>query len=198
MHYLFILSLLTLFISCNVEPNRDEIIQHLEKHDFSVFNKLPSCNCSELEDQDGKLTLNNEVYTGTCFSNYPNIEVKYEEQQLFEGELYGYKMIFSPSGDTLSKNEYKQGKVIRKNVGINETCNCEDLVKSTLDDGTEVSLYYDMPFTGICKRFFPPPFETKVYLEAKYKNGKLHGTTRMFDKNENLIYKEKYFNGIKQ
>jgi antitoxin component YwqK of YwqJK toxin-antitoxin module len=35
-------------------------------------------------------------------------------------------------------------------------------------------------------------------MAARYKNGKLPGTTKIFDKNENVIYEEVYFNGEKQ
>ena len=192
------MSIVSFILGCNVEPTRDEIIKSLQKHDFSIYSDLPSCDCAELEENQGKLMLNNNPFSGTCFSSYPNIQAKYEEKQLFEGELYGYRMIFSPAGDTLSKNEYKEGKVIRKSVGINETCNCDQLKKVKQLDGSVLTHYYDKPFTGTCQRFFPPPNDDKVYLEARYKNGKLHGTTKIFDKNENLMYEEKYINGEKE
>lgn len=185
-----------LVFSCSQELSHEEIEKRIKKRDFTVFKELPSCSCNDLEEKEGLYYQKDSLYTGNCYLNYPNLDKKYEIRQLYLGELHGNRIILSPKGDTLSQNEYKKGNVLRENVG-KETCHCDDLEKFERADGIIIHKYFNTPFTGTCQRFYPSPFQDKVYLEASYENGKLHGITKMYDKNGNIILKEKYSEGEK-
>lgn len=199
MRYFSLFLIAFILYSCGDRPlTQQEIKNRLKSRDFSVYAQLPSCSCNDLTKEDNLFYKGDSLYTGSCYLSYPNIDAKYEIRQLYNGELYGNRIILSPKGDTLSQNEYKQGKVLREDVGTKEVCNCEDLEKIERADGSTISKYFDEPFTGVCQRFFPAPNDDKIYLEAKYKEGKLHGTTKIFDKNGNVILKERYANGKKQ
>lgn len=191
----FIVISLLLF-SCTQELSKEEIEKRIKKRDFTVFKELPSCSCNELEEKEELYYKGDSLYTGNCYLNYPNLDQKYEIRQLYLGELYGNRIILSPKGDTLSQNEYKKGDVFRENVG-EETCHCKELVEFERADGVVIYKYFNDPFTGSCQRFYPAPNDDKIYLEANYENGKLHGITKMFDKNGNVILEEKYVEGKK-
>lgn len=199
MRYLTLCLLAFTLYNCSDHPlTQQEVENRLKSRDFSVYKELPSCSCNELSEENGLFYKDDSLYTGNCYLNYPNIDAKYEIRQLYKGKLYGNRIILSPKGDTISQNEYKQGSVLREDVGTKEVCNCEDLEKIKRADGSTISKYFDEPFTGVCQRFFPSPNDNKVYLEAKYQEGKLHGTTKIYDKNGNIILKERYVNGEKQ
>lgn len=185
-----------LLFSCSQELSKEEIENRIKKRDFTVYKELPSCSCNDLEEIEGLYYREDSLYTGNCFLNYPNLDQKYEIRQLFLGELHGNRIILSPKGDTISRNEYKKGDVFRENVG-EETCHCDDLEKFERADGVVIHKYFNDPFTGTCQRFYPAPNDDKIYLEAAYENGKLHGVTKMFDKNGDVILKEKYVEGKK-
>tara|TARA_B100000508_G_scaffold55003_2_gene42629 strand:+ start:31686 stop:32288 length:603 start_codon:yes stop_codon:yes gene_type:complete len=184
--------------SGNGPLTQEEIAERLSKRDFSVYKQLPSCSCDDLTEKDGLYYKSDSLYTGNCHLNYPNIDAKYEIRQLYKGELYGNRILLSPKGDTLSQNEYKQGDVIREDVGTKEVCNCDELEKIERADGKKIAKYYNEPFTGICQSFFPAPNDDKIYLEAKYEKGVLNGVTKIYDKNGKVILKERYSNGEKQ
>lgn len=191
----FVIIALLLF-SCTQNLTQEEIEKRIKSRDFSVFKELPSCSCDELKEAEDLLYKDDSLYTGNCYLNYPNLDQKYEIRQIFKGQLYGNRIILSPKGDTLTQSEYKKGDVFRENVG-KETCDCEELEKFERADGIVIHKYFNDPFTGYCKRFYPAPYEDKVYLEAQYKNGKLHGSTIMYDKSGNIILEEKYVKGEK-
>lgn len=199
MRYLILSLLAVLLFSCNDStPSKAEIQQRLKERDFTVFKELPSCSCNDLEEIDGSFYQGDSLYTGNCYLNYPNLDAKYEIRQLYKGEFYGNRILLSPKGDTLSQNEYKHGDMLRQDVGSKEVCECSALETIERADGSVIANYYDTPFTGTCQRFFPAPNDDKVYLEVTYKNGVIHGNTKVYDKNGKVILKEHYVNGEKQ
>jgi len=185
-----------LIFSCTQELSQEEVEKRIKSRDFSVFKDLSSCSCNELKEAEDLYYKDDSLYTGNCYLNYPNLDQKYEIRQLYKGELYGNRIILSPKGDTLSQSEYKKGDLFRENIG-KETCDCEELEKFERADGVVIHKYFNDPFTGVCQRFHPGSNNKKVYLEAQYENGKLHGSTKIYDKNGSLILEEKYIKGEK-
>lgn len=187
-----------LAVSCTDSPlTSAEIDKRIQSRDFSVYQELQECSCDELEEQASGYYLGDSLFTGSCYLNYPNIDARYEVRQIYKGKLHGKRIILSPQGDTLTQNEYKNGIVLRKDVGIKEKCRCDELKEVKLANGSTVAHYFDEPFTGICERYFPAPNEDKVYLESAYKNGLLHGKIKIYNKNGDLILTENYVHGEK-
>ncbi|GEM_PF-1733728 len=184
-----------LFFACNQQPQWKEIQARIKKDDFSVYQYLPDCHCADLEERNGKFYRQDSLYTGRCYLKYPNSDKKYEKRQLFKGQLYGNRILLSLKGDTIGRSIYKGGKEVRTSVGNQERCACEELEKKDNKYGKPIAYLYDEPFTGVCERYFPAPHDTTVYLEIPYENGIIHGESFIYNKNGDLVLKERYVNG---
>ena len=180
------------------KPSEKVIHQRIISGEFEAYHHLPSYPCDSLQiDSLNKYRLEDSLYTGICFTKYPNINAKLEIRQIFRGELHGNRMILSPKRDTLSLNLYKHGKLIRKSVGTGEIIHCDSLEVFKNDQGKELRYYFGEPYTGRCKRFYPDGDSTQIYLEASYSKGLPHGDHIIYDRNGNQILKEQFINGEK-
>ena len=124
-------------------------------------------------------------------------EKKSETRQIFKGQLHGNFIEFSIKGDTISQSIYNLGEL--KNKWTNEliTCPCDSLVEITNSDEEKQMFYRDIPFSGICNRYFPLPDTNKIYLQMQYQNGFAHGDMIIYDRRGNEILREVYEEGEK-
>ena len=89
---LFNLLLLALLASCN--STKDNTIVELGENKEVDMSAL--CNCdSLLTNNEGLLSLKTEVFSGRCFSNYPNSDQKYIEKEILKGEYHGKELILT-------------------------------------------------------------------------------------------------------
>ena len=109
----------------------------------------PDCSCEELDEQlEAVTTRNGEKYTGTCFANYPNTDIRYEQKTFRNGALMEIRYL-AKDGSTLTVNYYKDGKDIDRFI----TCECSEL---EIADNT--ARFEGEYFTGECV-FILPKYE---------------------------------------
>lgn len=190
-------SLIFLF-SC-AERNSEEVLrERLISGEFEAYHSLPQIPCDSLTtDSKGKFFISDSLFTGVCFTEYKNLNAKLEMQQIFRGELHGYRILLSPKGDTLSMNLYNHGKLIRAAIGENERVNCDSLEIFTNEQGKEVRFYFGEPFNGICERYYSEEDTTAIYMRANYRNGLQEGDVIIFDRTGNEIIRETFIRGEK-
>lgn len=185
--------------SSNENPVSKSINKRLLTGDFEVYEQLETCPCDSLRiDSLDNYYKNDSLYTGQCFLTYPNSTKHYEIRQLFKGQLHGNRIIFSPKGDTLNQNIYNFGTLVRRSVGEKEVCHCDSLSEIVKPNGEKIMHYFNAPYNGICRRFFPVPDTNTVYLEIPYKSGKIDGDMIIYNRNGEVILKESYSEGEKK
>ncbi|MDX1652111.1 MAG: hypothetical protein R3277_06440 [Brumimicrobium sp.] len=200
MKFLFPLFLILFVYSCVEETkvNDQQIEKRLLSGEFEAYSHLPSVPCDSLfQDSTGMYYRYDSLFTGECYLNYPNMDSRYEIRQIFKGKLHGNRILLSPKGDTLNRNIYNHGELVRKSVGKEEQIHCDSLVLKLMPNGKEVVEYLGNPFTGKCVRYFPAPDTNQIYLQIPYKQGKIHGTMIFYSKQGKEILTEDYREGEK-
>jgi hypothetical protein len=188
-----------LLVACGGVDNSPEAVrERLLQGEFDAYVHTQRVECDSLYvDSLGFYRLSDSLFTGVCFTNFPNQQVKFEERQIFRGQMHGHHLLFTPKGDTISVNLYNQGKLLRKSIGKGEVVNCDSLQVEIHADGSEISTYFGAPYNGTCHRYYPEPDTQQVYLTIPYSNGKVHGEMFIYDKQGNVLVKEVYNEGEK-
>lgn len=184
--------------SCQSEGvGTKEAHQRLVSGEFDAYSHFSSVPCAELEEDSlGVYYQSDSLFTGVCYTTYPNSGTKLEIRQIFEGKLHGHRFLLAQTGDTISMNLYRHGKLLRESIGRNEVCHCDSL-EIVEKDGVEYRYYFDAPYTGRCQKFYPESDSTQLYIESNFTNGLLSGKTTVYDRQGNIILEEKYLDGEK-
>ena len=169
------------------------------KGEFDAYTHTQRIHCDSIYVDSNQVHYLNDtiLFTGVCFKNYPNIDSKLEEKQIFQGKLHGHHLLYSMRGDTISMNLYKDGKLIRKSIGKEEIVHCDSLQTGQNLAGDDIMLYFDEPYNGRCQKFYPAPDSNKVYITIPYHEGKVDGEMIIYDRTGTPILKEFYVNGEK-
>jgi hypothetical protein len=182
MKYTLILILSIALFSCNESEKTEENSEKKELGNFKKTEELPTCNCKELvKDTSSNIsTLNNEKYTGTCFSYYPNDSTKVmEEIQYLDGKIHGYYRVYSPTDNNiLTEDQYKDG--VKQASGDIFKCDCDDLLVEEI--GAEKAKTYILNgkvFTGICEKYSQDG-QMKI-LDMQFLKGLRHGNSIYYD-----------------
>jgi len=188
----------SLFIGCTSNSS-EEIRERLLKGEFDAYTETQRIHCDSLYIDSNETHFVNDttLFTGVCFKNYQNMDAKLEEKQIFQGKLHGHHLLYSMRGDTISMNLYKNGVLIRKSIGKEETVHCDSLRPGQNLAGEDILLYFDEPYNGRCQKFYPAPDSTIVYIVIPYHQGKVDGEMIIYDKSGSPILKEFYVNGEK-
>lgn len=188
---IFILIGIVFLQSCGDDEGYVDVeVQREAKKKGVQASDLISCNCNELvTNEEGIRTLNGDLYSGICYSNYPNIDQKYEEQFYLKGEIQWHKF-YSKTGDLLTQSNYKDG--VREDVST--SCDCNDLV-DTERDGVTYAMLNNKRFTGDCKSYYPTV--NQIYIEEEFKGGLRHGKSIMYSKNGDVLTLTHYLNGTR-
>jgi antitoxin component YwqK of YwqJK toxin-antitoxin module len=191
------LFIILLIVSCSGKDNSPEAIrERLLQGEFDAYSHTQRVPCDSLDlDSLGYYRYNDSLFTGVCYENFPNQNVKLRERQIFRGQMHGHHILYTPKGDTISINLYNQGKLIRKSMGKSEVVHCDDLEDGLNSSGEEVKLYFGAPYDGSCNRYFPEPDTAQVYITIPYHQGKVDGEMIVYDKLGNILIKETYKNG---
>lgn len=200
MKFVSIILILLVFIACQSEQKKDTkaINQKILAGDFDMYEKLDICRCDSLQiDSLNTYYKHDSLYTGVCFYTYPNSNKKSEIKQIFKGQLHGNRIALSEEGDTLVKSIYNLGELVNQITSEPIVCHCDSLNKISNENDETLMLYKDLPFNGVCQRFFPVPDTNKIYLEIPYKNGFIHGDMIFYNRQGNEILAEPYENGEK-
>lgn len=197
--YFLFISLISLLVACNATDNSPEAIrERLLKGEFDAYSHTQRVPCDSLvSDSLGVYRYNDSLFTGVCYENFPNLNVKLVERQIFRGKMHGHHLLYTPKGDTISVNLYNQGKLIRKSLGKSEVVNCEALETSQNLAGEEIKLYFGTPYDGTCHRYYPAPDTNQIYISIPYHKGRVDGELIIYDRQGNILVKEKYDNGMK-
>lgn len=184
--------------SCKSESmSAKDAHERLVSGEFDAYSHFSSVPCEELvEDSLGNHYQDDSLFTGVCYTTYPNTGAKLEIRQIFEGRLHGHRFLLAQTGDTISMNLYRHGKLLRESIGRNEVCNCDSL-EIVEQEGKEYRYYFDEPYTGRCQKFYPESDSTQLYIESNFTNGLLSGKTTVYDREGNVILEEKYLDGEK-
>jgi antitoxin component YwqK of YwqJK toxin-antitoxin module len=187
------------FIGCSSSNSPEEIRERLLKGEFDAYTHTQRIHCDSLivDSNDVYFIHDTVLFTGVCFENYPNVNSKLREKQIFQGKLHGHHLLYSMRGDTISMNLYKEGKLIRKSIGKEEIVHCDSLKSGQNLAGDDILLYFDEPYNGRCQKFYPAPDTNKVYITIPYHEGKVDGEMIIYDRNGTPILKEFYVNGEK-
>lgn len=187
---------LMLLVACN-ESKKQDVSERLLKGEFSAYESLPEVHCDSLtlDSLDNTYKVDDTVFTGVCFTTYHNTNSQLENRQIFQGKLHGNRILYSPKGDTLSVNLYNHGKLIRESIGESEVCHCDSLETREIDE-QELKFYFDEPYTGRCKKYYPED-TTAIYIEARYREGLPHGEMKVYSRDGEVIMSEKYNEGEK-
>jgi antitoxin component YwqK of YwqJK toxin-antitoxin module len=182
------LLLITLVVSCN--SNND--ITTIELGENKEVDMSALCNCDSLAtNSTGILTLKTEVFSGKCFSNYPNSDQKYIEKEILKGEYHGKVTYFDKQGELLYSETYNKGASLG-DVENQPNCNCMDIDRRD-ENGVKKHYLNKSLYTGKCSDNFPN--SDQVYLEANYKDGLLHGYTIYYQKDGKVLIIHNYENG---
>ena len=182
------LTLVLLVVSCNSESDSTTI----ELGENKTIDMSASCHCDSLKtDSTEILKLQNDVFTGTCFSNYPNSDQKYIEKEILKGEYHGKVTYFDKQGKTLYSETYSKGTAMG-DLDNQPNCNCMD-IETKDENGVKKHFYKNSLYTGKCSDNFPDT--DQVYLEANYKDGLLHGYTIYYKKDGAVLMMHNYENG---
>lgn len=186
-----------IFVACD-NSNNQAISERLLKGEFDAYQDLERIHCDSLyEDTTTNIIyFEDSLFSGVCFTYYPNSEEELENRQIFKGKYHGHRIMFGPKGDTLMLNLYNHGVLLRESIGNNEVCICDSL-EIVEKDGKDYRYYFGQPYTGKCEKFYPGEDSLKIYIEENYLKGLSHGDMLVFDKEGEIILKEKYFEGEK-
>lgn len=191
----YILLTFTLF-TCSQEKKETENAEKKELGNFKKTEALPNCSCSDLEkDSTGTVSLlNKELFTGICYSYYPNDSSKVmEEIQYLDGKIHGYYKVYSPSdGSVLTEDQYIAGK--KQSSGDIYRCNCDDLKVEKI--GAEKLNTYTLlgkKFTGICEKFSKDS-KFKI-MDMEFVDGLLEGNSIYYDQYGDPITADVYSKG---
>lgn len=185
-----------LFASCSDSDKNIDESELIEKGEINTIAQADTCSCDSLvKDSDGNLTQNGELFTGICTHNYPNSDTKYMVKSILKGQLHGNISYYDREGALLMTEVYSEGE--RKNSGVQTAlnCNCSELKATELIE-PKLSQFFlnEVPFNGKCVEKYPN--SEQIYMEITYLKGFLHGFTTYFDKKGNVMYMEKYENGV--
>lgn len=187
------------FLISACDGTKSEGVQErLLKGEFEAYGELARVHCDSLY-QDTiteEYAFNDSLFTGVCFTHYPNSNNDLENRQIFQGKLHGHRIMFGPNGDTLMLNLYNHGRLIRESIGRNEVCLCDSL-EVREEDGIEYRYYFNERYTGRCEKYYPGEDSTQLYIEANYLKGLSHGEMIVYDKEGEVIIREKYLEGEK-
>jgi antitoxin component YwqK of YwqJK toxin-antitoxin module len=200
MKIITIILILLTFVACqsNEKPNTKAINNRILSGDFEMYEHLSICNCDSLTiDSMDTYYKNDSLYTGVCFTNFPESEKKAEIRQIFKGQLHGNRIDLSKQGDTLVQSIYNLGELKSRTTSELQICHCDSLQEVVNDEGETRIHYQETPFNGICNRYFPLPDTNKIYLEMPYKKGLVHGDMIIYDRRGNEILTEVYEDGEK-
>lgn len=192
----FLLLIATLFACQNDNLTYGEAKSKLMLGDFEVYEGLSTCDCDSLsKDEEGKYIAADTLYTGTCLTYYQDQpEKKLEAKQIFKGKLHGAYIVYSPVGDTLEFNLYKEGNYIGKSKANAFECNCDSLKVIDLDDEIKQKSLYGFEYNGACIRYYPNS-DSVIYMRENYTNGYLNGAYIVYDRDGNVISEQKYEDG---
>jgi len=185
-------------VSCSGSKKDIDESNLIEQGEINTIAHADTCLCDSLiKDTQGNLTQNDEIFTGICTHNYPNSDTKYMVKSILKGKLHGSVSYYDREGTLLMTEVYSEGE--RKNSGIETalSCNCSELKATQLIE-PKMSQFFlnEVPFNGKCVEKYPN--SDQVYMEISYVKGFLHGFTTYFDKRGNVMYMEKYENGVLQ
>jgi antitoxin component YwqK of YwqJK toxin-antitoxin module len=180
------------------KPDTQTINKHILSGDFEMYEHLSSCNCDSLTiDSTDTYYKNDSLYTGVCYTIFPESEKKAEIRQLFKGQLHGNRINLSKQGDTLVQSIYNLGELKSRTTSEIQICHCDSLNEINTEETEKLKYYREAPFTGICNRYFPLPDTNIVYLEIPYKNGLVDGEMIIYDRRGKEILTEVYDEGEK-
>lgn len=185
------ISLITLLLlSCNMNGNEDTT--QIELGENKEVDLSLQCHCDSLIiDTLGILSYHSEIFSGICFSTYPNSDQKYIEKEILKGEYHGKVTYFDKQGKELYSETYNKGEAMG-DLENQPGCNCMEL---EMKDENGANKYYlnQTIYTGKCTDNFPN--SDQVYLESNYKNGLLHGYTIYYTKDGKVLMMHNYENG---
>jgi len=182
------LSLILLITACNSNQDTTQV----ELGENKEVDMSAECNCDSLKtDTTGVLILESEVFSGKCYSNYPNSSQKYIEKEILKGEYHGKVSYFDKQGNLLYSETYSKGESMG-DIENQPNCNCMDIEMKD-ENGVKKHYFNSSLYTGKCSDNFPDT--DQVYLEANYKNGLLHGYTIYYKKDGQVLMMHNYENG---
>jgi hypothetical protein len=186
-----------IFSACG-EGETVGVQERLLKGEFEAYGELARVHCDSLyiDSMSGEYSINDSLFTGVCFTHYPNASNDLENRQIFQGKLHGHRIMFGPKGDTLMLNLYNHGQLIRESIGRNEVCLCDSL-EVREEGGKEYRYYFNERYTGRCEKYYPGEDSTQLYIEANYLKGLSHGEMIVYGKDGEVIIREKYLEGEK-
>lgn len=183
---------LVVLVSCSGRRNKEIV----DDGNILSVSEQDTCECDNLKTDSLGIFLKDDLpYTGVCYSNYPDMDVKYIEKELLEGKLHGKVVYYSKNGEVILEEVYEYGAQKRAGDFDALECECTEL-KLTNNEQTGITRYYldDIPFTGKCTKYYPE--SEQVYIEANYKNGYLNGHTIYYAKDGSTLYFEVYESGV--
>jgi antitoxin component YwqK of YwqJK toxin-antitoxin module len=197
--FIYFFSFLFVFAGCAPSDSPEDIRERLLKGEFDAYTLTERIHCDSIyiDSNDVHYINDTTLFTGVCFENYPNVDSKLKEKQIFQGKLHGHELLYSMRGDTISMNLYKNGRLIRKSIGKEEIVHCDSLTAGENLAGEDILLYFDEPYNGKCQKFYPAPDSNIVYIIIPYHEGKVDGEMIIYDKAGIPILKEFYVNGEK-
>ena len=199
MNKFFYLLIVVLIFSCQSSDKEAAAMEQLVLGEFDAYKQMPHIPCDSLSENNlGLYTYQDSLFTGVCFTNYPNQEeLKLEQRQIFQGKLHGNRVMFSPKGDTLTLNLYNHGRVVRTFRGTTEIVNCDSLELKEDRNNRLVKFHFGEPFTGRCQKYYSGDDSLQLYIKEEYYRGLKDGEAVVYDKDGSVILKELYELGEK-
>jgi antitoxin component YwqK of YwqJK toxin-antitoxin module len=183
------LLIFSLFVGCSpTQSPKKSVIERVLAGDYSAYNELPRYSCEVLHEKNERIhTSNDSLFTGICFTNYPNTQLVMQEKQYYKGVLHGFVSVLDKQGDTLTTNFYQFGKLI-PNASQHFQCDCKEL-----SEQKKVQYLNGLPYSGTCFSFYKDA--NQKYMEKHYKNGVLDGFLIVYDRAGEILSSTKYSAG---
>ena len=192
MRILALVMLSFLIIGCG---EKIELTEATEAGTINTIDQGEECACEDLMvNSDSLMTFNDKLFTGMCYSDYPETDMRYVEKHYLSGVLHGKIFYYDKEGAIIAEEEYTNGINTLSATESFVPCLCSELRTETGVNGAPNKKYKNtLPFTGICHEYFKGT-ET-VYMEISYQNGILHGYCKYYDREGNQLYMEEYNKG---
>lgn len=177
------------FTQCQSVEKKETTIEQGET--FSIGDN--SCACDSLKETNGIYYLENDIFTGICYSTYPMSEQHYIEKEILKGKIHGNVTYFDKNGNELYSETFENNELINQANEEAKLVNCSDLKKETFQDTLNQYFYKNQLYTGNCQILYPNT--DQISFEASYKNGLLDGHSVYYNKDGSVLLIEKYSQG---
>lgn len=144
-----------------------------------------TCNCANLTKKGDVYQKGGQPYSGYCANYYPDLENQPYEVLGYQSGKLTKATYLNRVGKITNSKDYTKAR---------NSCKCGALkVEESPVSGKKIKTLDGKPFTGVCYKRYPDV--DQVSYEEHYKDGRLHGNVKVYNKMGELLSESKYMEG---